>query len=44
MIESFEPLAKKHPDALAEEGEWLIRFMEEPEDPGAFEVRFAERA
>ncbi len=42
VIEPFEPLARKDREALAEEGERLIRFMAEPEGAEAFEVRFAE--
>jgi winged helix DNA-binding protein len=42
VIEPFEPLAKKDRDALAKEGERLIRFVAEPEGAEAFEVRFAE--
>jgi hypothetical protein len=41
MIELFEPLAKEDRDALAAEGERLVRFMAKPEDAEAFEVRFA---
>jgi hypothetical protein len=44
LIEPFEPLAKKDRDALAEEGEWLIRFMAKPGGAEAFEVRFAASA
>jgi hypothetical protein len=29
-------------DAVAAEGEWLVRFIAEPEGAVAFEVRFAE--
>jgi hypothetical protein len=43
VIEPFEPLAKKDREALAEEGERLIRFVAEPEGAEAFEVRFAEK-
>ena len=43
VIEPFEALAKKDRGALAEEGERLIRFMAEPEDSEAYEVRFAGR-
>jgi hypothetical protein len=43
VIEPFEPLAKKDREALAEEGERLIRFVAEPEEAEAFEVRFAEK-
>jgi hypothetical protein len=39
-IEPFEPLARKDRDALAEEGERLIRFTGEGAE--TFEVRFAE--
>ncbi len=38
MIEQFEPLPKEDRDALAEEGERLIRFV--GEGAGTFEVRF----
>jgi len=41
VIEPFEPLAKKDRDALATEGERLIRFVAEPESAEAFEVRLA---
>jgi Winged helix DNA-binding domain len=41
-IEPFEPLAKEHRDALAEEGERLIRFVVEPDGAETYEVRFAE--
>ena len=40
VIEPFEPLARKDRDALAEEGERLIRFTSE--NAGAFEVRLDE--
>ncbi|MDQ3639260.1 MAG: winged helix DNA-binding domain-containing protein [Actinomycetota bacterium] len=43
VIEPFEALAKKDRGALAEEGERLVRFMAEPEDSEAYEVRFAGR-
>ena len=39
-IEAFEPLPKKDREALAEEGERLVRFVAEGDE--AFEVRFAE--
>jgi hypothetical protein len=42
MIEPFEPLAEEDRDALAEEGERLIRFVAEPEGAEAYEIRFAE--
>ena len=42
VIEPFEPLAKKDRDAMAAEGERLVRFMAQPEGAEAFEVRFAE--
>jgi Winged helix DNA-binding domain len=42
MIKPFEPLAKEDRDALAEEGERLIRFVAEPEGAEAYEIRFAE--
>jgi Winged helix DNA-binding domain len=41
VIEPFEPLAEKDRDALAEEGERLVRFIGEGAE--AFEVRFAEK-
>lgn len=40
VIEPFEGLAKQDRDALAEEGERLIRFVAEPDGVGAFSVRF----
>ena len=43
VIEPFEPLPNKDRDALAAEGERLIRFVAEPEGAEAFEVRFAEK-
>lgn len=43
-IEPFEPLAKVDRDALAEEGERLLRFVSEPEGAETFEVRFSEFA
>jgi Winged helix DNA-binding domain len=42
VIEPFETLPKGHRDALAEEGEHLVRFMAKPEDAEASGVRFAE--
>lgn len=42
VIEAFETLAKKDRDALAEEGERLVRFTGEGAE--AFEIRFAEKA
>ena len=42
MIEPFEPLASEDRDALAAEGERLVRFVVGPEGAEAFEVRFAE--
>ena len=41
VIQPFERLSKEGRDALAEEGERLIRFMAEPEGTEVFEVRFA---
>ncbi len=41
VIEPFEPLSEETRDALFEEGEWLLRFVED--DAEAFEVRFLER-
>jgi hypothetical protein len=43
VIEPFEPLPKMDRDALAAEGERLIRFLAEPEGAEGFEVRFAEK-
>ncbi len=40
VIEPFEPLPKMDRDALAAEGERLIRFLAEPEGAEGFEVRF----
>ncbi len=40
VIEPFEPLARKDHDALAAEGERLVRFVAEQEGAEAFEVRF----
>ena len=40
MIEPFDPLTKRDRDALAEEGERLVRFIWEGAE--AFEIRFAE--
>ena len=40
-IEQFEPLAKEDRDALAEEGEKLLRFLSEPKGAEAVEIRFA---
>jgi hypothetical protein len=42
LIEPFGALSKKDRDALAKEGERLLRFVAEPECAEAFEVRFAE--
>src|SRR5215210_1602204 len=42
VIEPFEALTKQDRNALAEEGERLIRFTNE--DAGAFEVRFVEHS
>jgi hypothetical protein len=42
VIEPFEPLAKEDRDALAGEGERLIRFVAEPEGAEAYEIRFAQ--
>lgn len=41
VIEPFGPLPRQDRNALAEEGEHLIRFIAEPEGADAFEVRFA---
>ena len=41
-IEPFEPLPKEDRDALAEEGEKLLRFLAEPEGAETIEIRFAE--
>jgi hypothetical protein len=43
VIEPFELLPKEDRDALAAEGEQLIRFVAEPEGAEAFEIRFAEK-
>jgi hypothetical protein len=43
VIGPFGPLAKEDRDALAEEGERLIRFVAEPEGAEAYEIRYAER-
>ena len=42
VIEPFEPLLKEDRDAVAEEGERLVRFMVPPEDAEASEIQFAE--
>jgi hypothetical protein len=42
LIEPFEPLSENDRDALAEEGERLVRFMAVPEGVETFEIRFAE--
>jgi hypothetical protein len=42
VIDPFGPLAKENRDALAEEGERLIRFVAEPEGAEAYEIRYAE--
>ena len=42
MIESFEPVSREVRDALAEEGERLVRFV--GDGAVSFEVRFAEEA
>jgi hypothetical protein len=41
-IKPFEPLTKEDRDALAEEGERLIRFVAEPDSAESYEIRFAE--
>jgi hypothetical protein len=41
-IKPFEPLTKGDRDALAEEGERLIRFVAEPDGAESYEIRFAE--
>lgn len=40
VIEPFEPLSSEDRDALAEEGERLVRFVAEPEGAKTFEVGF----
>ncbi len=42
VIEPFEPLPKEDRDALAEEGERLLRFLAEPEGAETPEIQFAE--
>jgi hypothetical protein len=42
VIEPFEPLLKEDRDAVAEEGERLVRFMVPPEDAEASEIQFVE--
>jgi Winged helix DNA-binding domain len=41
-IKPFEPLIKEDRDALAEEGERLIRFVVEPDGAESYEIRFGE--
>jgi len=41
-ITPFEPLPKQDRDALAEEGERLVRFVAQPEGAAATEIRFVE--
>ncbi len=41
VIEPYERLTKEDRDALAEEGERLIRFTAEPDGADAFKVRLA---
>jgi hypothetical protein len=41
-IRPFEPLTKEDRDALAEEGERLIRFVAEPDGAESYEIRFGE--
>ena len=43
-IESFGPLSKNDRDALAEEGERLLRFVAEPQDTEELEIRFSAEA
>ena len=42
VVEPFEPLAAEDRDALAAEGERLLRFLAQPISAEALEVRFAE--
>jgi len=42
VVEPLEPLSKVDRDALAEEGERLVRFLAMPGGAEAFEVRYAE--
>jgi hypothetical protein len=42
LIEPFEPLSDGDSDALAEEGERLVRFMTEPEGTETAEIQIAE--
>jgi hypothetical protein len=41
-IEPFEALSGNDRDALAEEGERLLRFMAQPESAESYEIRVAE--
>ena len=41
MIEPFIPVSKKDRDALAEEGERLLRFMARLQGAEEFEIRFS---
>ena len=41
VIEPFEALSGNDRDALAEEGERLLRFMAEPEGAGSYDIRIA---
>ncbi len=40
LIEPFEPLSGENRDALSDEGERLVRFVDEPQGAETFEVRF----
>ena len=42
VIEPFEALSGTDRDALAEEGERLLRFMAQPEDAESYDIRIAE--
>ena len=41
MIQQFARLSKENRDALADEGERLLRFVAEPQGADEFEIRFS---